>query len=180
MRINVVSDFTYTLETLIQAGKRRLRVVDIPITAHHTPRTSRLAPTMAHYLANAGSAMARAYTMYEPLKVFFVLGSLFMLSGIVLGLRFLYFWLDNQGAGNVQSLILASILLIFGFQTFSLGLLADLLAANRKLSEEALYRLRRQDSAGTGATTLAELPELRTGETAALQAADLAGGGEEH
>jgi len=109
--------------------------------------------------------------------VFFVLGSLFMLGGMVLGLRFLYFWLDNQGAGNVQSLILASILLIFGFQTFSLGLLADLLAANRKLAEEALYRLRRQDSAGASATTLAELPELRTRETPARQAVDRAGGG---
>lgn len=176
LRINVISDFTYTLETLIQAGKRRLQLVDIPIKAHHTPRTSRLAPTMAHYLANAGSAMARAYTMYEPLRVFFVLGALFMLGGLALGMRFLYFWLNNQGTGNVQSLILAAILSVVGFQTLSLGLLADLLAANRKLAEETLYRLRRQDSSDADNVSLADLPELHTRPVAARAPADMARG----
>lgn len=162
LRINVVSDFTYTLETLIQAGKRRLKIADIPITAHYTPRTSRLAPTMAHYLANAGSAMARAYAMYQPLKIFIGFGSMFMVAATIIGMRFVYFWWNNQGAGNVQSLILAAILSIIGFQTFGLGLLADLLAANRKLSEEVLYRIRRQDSDVSASVSLADLAGVRT------------------
>lgn len=162
LRINVVSDFTYTLETLIQAGKRRFKVTDIPITAHHTPRTSRLAPTMAHYLANAGSAMARAYAMYQPLKIFIGFGSVFVFAAMAIGLRFVYLWWNNQGAGNVQSLILAAILSIIGFQTFGLGLLADLLAANRKLSEEVLFRLRRQDSSLSAGVSLADLADVRT------------------
>jgi len=170
LRINVISDFTYTLETLIQAGKRRLQVLDVPVRARPTARASRLAPTMAHYLANAGSAMARAYTMYQPLKVFFFIGSVFMLGGVGIGGRFLYLWWNSQGSGNVQSLILAAILSIVGFQTFSLGLLADLLAANRKLAEETLYRLRRQDAAEASARSLRDLPDL-------WRAAELAGEG---
>jgi glycosyltransferase involved in cell wall biosynthesis len=143
-RINVVSDFTYTLETLIQAGKLRLAVIDVPVRTHPTERTSRLAPTMFHYLAQAGTAMARAYTLYEPLKIFSVLGLALSLAGVALGVRFLYFfWFVDGGRGHIQSLILAAILAIVGFQVLCLAVLADLVAGNRKLVEEALYRLRR-------------------------------------
>lgn len=148
-RLNVVSDFTYTLETLIQAGKLRLAVIDVPVRTHPTKRISRLAPTMFHYLAQAGTAMARAYTLYEPLKIFSVLGLVLSLAGVALGVRFLYFfWFVDGGRGHIQSLILAAILAIVGFQVLCLAVLADLLAGNRKLVEEALYRLRRieQDS----------------------------------
>jgi glycosyltransferase involved in cell wall biosynthesis len=160
LRINVISDFTYTLETLIQAGKRRLRIADVPIRARHTPRRSRLAPTMAHYLGNAGGAMARAYAMYQPMKVFFVIGGLFLAAGFGIGLRFLWLWMGGRGLGNVQSLILAAILSIVGFQTLSLGLLADLLGANRKLMEEVLYRVRRNDTEAGRRPALRELPEM--------------------
>jgi glycosyltransferase involved in cell wall biosynthesis len=143
-RLNVVTDFTYTLETLIQAGKLRLAVVDVPVRTHPTERTSRLAPTMFHYLAQAGTAMARAYTLYEPLRIFSILGLLLSLGGVALGARFLYFfWFVDGGRGHVQSLILAAILAIVGFQVLCLAVLADLLAGNRKLVEEALYQLRR-------------------------------------
>lgn len=143
-RLNVVSDFTYTLETLIQAGKLRLAVIDVPVRTHPTKRTSRLAPTMFHYLAQAGAAMARAYTLYEPLKIFSALGLVLSLAGVALGIRFLYFfWFVDGGRGHIQSLILAAILAIVGFQVLCLAVLADLLAGNRKLVEEALYRLRR-------------------------------------
>lgn len=146
LRLNVVTDFTYTLETLIQAGKRRLEVVDVPVRARDTSRTSRLAPTMGRYLTQASKAMARAYALYEPLRVFTILGAVLMAAGVVLGLRFLYFYLFvDGGTGHVQSLILAAILSIVGFQTLCLGIVADLLAGNRKLSEEVLYRLRRSD-----------------------------------
>ncbi len=163
LRINVINDFTYTLETLIQAGNRRLQIVDVPIQARHTPRQSRLAPTTLHYLKNAGGTMARAYAMYEPLKVFFYTAAMFMLGAAVIGLRFLFFYFGpTAGAGNVQSLILAAILAIVGFQLLSLGLVADLMAANRKLLEEQLYRSRRRDSLDLGVDGLASLPGIMT------------------
>jgi glycosyltransferase involved in cell wall biosynthesis len=163
MRINVVNDFTYTLETLIQAGSRRLRIIDVPIQARHTARKSRLAPTTLHYLKNAGGTMARAYAMYEPMKVFFYVAALFLIGASAIGIRFLIFYLGpTAGAGNVQSLILAAILAIVGFQLLSLGLIADLLAANRKLLEEQLYRLRRRDSRELAVAGVAGLPDVVT------------------
>jgi hypothetical protein len=99
--------------------------------------------------------------MYRPLRVFFVLGAAFMLVAVGIGLRFLWLWLNDQGRGNVQSLILAAILSIVGFQTMALGLLADLLAANRKLMEETLYRVRRRDAALTPTTSVTRLPGVR-------------------
>ncbi|MGD8328573.1 MAG: glycosyltransferase family 2 protein [Acidobacteriota bacterium] len=145
LRINVVTDFTYTLETLIQAGKRRMAVVDVPIRAHATPRSSRLARSMGHYLAQAGGAMARAYALYEPLRIFTVTGGLMLLVGVSLGLRFVYFEyvVRRPGTGMTQSLILAAILSIVGFLLLAVAVLADLLATNRRLLEETLYRVRR-------------------------------------
>lgn len=163
LRLNVINDFTYTLETLIQAGNRRLRIVDVPIQARHTPRRSRLAPTTFHYLKNAGGTMARAYAMYEPMKVFFYAAVAFLLSATAIGVRFLFLYFgQTAGAGNVQSLILAAILAIVGFQLLSLGLVADLMAANRKLLEEQLYRSRRRDSLELGVDGLAALPGITT------------------
>ena len=165
LRLNVVNDFTYTLETLIQAGNRRLRIVDVPIRARHTERKSRLAPTTFHYLKNAGGTMARAYAMYEPMKVFFYAAAAFLLSAAAIGIRFLVFYFGpTAGAGNVQSLILAAILSIVGFQLLSLGLVADLMAANRKLLEEQLYRERRRDSRELGVDGVALLPGATTTE----------------
>jgi len=145
LRINVVTDFTYTLETLIQAGKRKMAVVDVPIRSHATPRSSRLAKTMGHYLAQAGGAMARAYALYEPLKIFAVTGSLTLFVGIALGTRFLYyrFVVGIVATNMLQSLILAAILSIVGFLLLCVAILADLLATNRRLLEEALYRIRK-------------------------------------
>lgn len=161
MRINVVNDFTYTLETLIQAGSRRLRIVDVPIQARHTPRKSRLAPTTFHYLKNAGGTMARAYAMYEPMKVFFYTAAVFLFAATGLGVRFLVVYFGPaRSTGNIQSLILVAILAIVGFQLLILGLVADLLAANRKLLEEQLYRLRRRDGRDLATDGVAGLPDV--------------------
>jgi len=150
LRLNVVTDFTYTLETLIQAGKRRMAVVDVPIRAHATPRSSRLARTMGHYLAQAGGAMARAYALYEPLKIFTVTGGLILLVGVSLGVRFIYFrYVMRRAAVDMtQSLILAAILSIVGFLLLAVAVLADLLATNRRLLEETLYRVRKLELDG--------------------------------
>jgi glycosyltransferase involved in cell wall biosynthesis len=145
LQLNVVTDFTYTLETLIQAGKRKMAVVDVPIRSRATPRSSRLARTMGHYVAQAGAAMARAYALYEPLKIFSVGGSLMVLAGVLIGIRYLYL---GAGTGNVQSLILAAILSIVGFLLLAIAILADLLATNRRLLEEITYRVRKNELDG--------------------------------
>ena len=145
LRINVVTDFTYTLETLIQAGKRKMAVVDVRIRSRPTPRSSRLARTMGHYLAQAGGAMMRAYALYEPLKIFAVSGGAILAGGVGLGVRFLYyrFWVGIVATEMTQSLILAAILSIVGFMLLTVAVLADLLGTNRRLLEEALYRIRK-------------------------------------
>jgi glycosyltransferase involved in cell wall biosynthesis len=147
LQLNVVTDFTYTLETLIQAGKRKMAVVDVPIRSRDTPRTSRLARSMGHYVAQAGAAMGRAYALYEPLKIFSVAGSLMVLAGVSIGLRFLYlrYWAVGAATENLQSLILAAILSIVGFLLLAIAILADLLATNRRLLEEITYRVRKNE-----------------------------------
>jgi glycosyltransferase involved in cell wall biosynthesis len=139
----VLSEYSYTLETLIQAGNRGVAVAYVPVRTNPTTRPSRLIRSIPHYLTYSGSTIVRAYTMYRPLRVFTSLGSVLILAGLALAIRFLYFYLIGQGAGHVQSVILSAILLIIGFQILLIGLLADLISGNRKILEEVLYRLRR-------------------------------------
>ena len=146
LRMLVLSEYSYTLETLIQAGARRLAVVHVPIVPNAPTRPSRLMRHLTHYLANSTSTIVRAYTLYRPLRVFTTLGGLSLLAGILIGLRFLVFYLLGEGEGNVQSLILAAILSIVGVQTLLIGLVADLVGSNRKIMEEVLYRLRRLEA----------------------------------
>lgn len=143
MHTMVLSDYSYTLETLIQAGDRKVKVSSVPIRANATERPSRLMKGMADYLRNSSVTIVRSYAMYRPLRIFWMIGAIISLAGLALGVRFLvlYFFL-GQGMGNIQSLILAAILLIVGFQTMLIGLIADLIAFNRKILEEILYRLR--------------------------------------
>lgn len=143
LRIIVLSKYSYTLETLIQAGSNKMAVAYVPVRTNPQTRPSRLMKSIPHYLANSGATILRSYTMYRPLRVFSVLGSLLLLAGIILGLRYIYFLLTAQGSGNIQSLILAAILSIVGFQVLLIGLLADLVGFNRAILEDILYRLRK-------------------------------------
>jgi glycosyltransferase involved in cell wall biosynthesis len=143
LRTIVLSEYTYTLETLIQAGANRMAVVYVPVRTNPQTRPSRLMRGIPHYLTHSGETILRAYTMYRPLRVFTLIGGILLLSGIALGIRFLYFYFNGQGTGHVQSVILAAVLGIIGFQTLLIGLLADLISFNRKISEQLLYRLRR-------------------------------------
>jgi len=145
LRTLVLSEYSYTLETLIQAGARRLSVIYVPVRTNPPRRPSRLMRGIPDYLANSSATIIRAYTMYRPLRVFTLAGGAFVLGGLVLGVRYLYFWLQGQGSGHVQSVILAAVLLIVGFQTWLIGLLADLIGFNRRILEEMLYRLRRME-----------------------------------
>jgi glycosyltransferase involved in cell wall biosynthesis len=143
LRTIVLSEYTYTLETLIQAGANRRAVTYVPVKTNPQTRPSRLMRSIPDYMTHSGQTILRAYTMYRPLRVFLTLGGLIMLAGLALGIRFMYFYFIGQGAGHVQSVILSAVLLIIGFQTLLIGLLADLISSNRKLSEDILYRIRR-------------------------------------
>ncbi len=143
LRTLVLSEYSYTLETLIQAGAAHMAVEYVPIRTNPQTRPSRLMKSMPHFLRNAFATIVRAYTMYRPLRVFTILGALLVTAGLVLGIRYLYFVSIGEGAGHVQSVIVAAMLLIVGFQVVLIGLLADLIGFNRKILEEVLYRLRR-------------------------------------
>jgi len=143
LRMIVLSQYSYTLETLIQAGAHRMAVVYVPIRTNPQTRPSRLIKSIPQYLAVSSTTILRAYTMYRPLRVFSVIGVILIFGGIAIGIRYVYFLATDQGAGNVQSLILAAILSITGFQVLLIGLLADLVGFNRAILEDILYRLRR-------------------------------------
>ena len=138
MQINVFNPFTYTLETVIQAGNRNLGVQSVPVRTNAPTRPSRLYRGVGTYMRKSVATIFRIYTIYRPLKTFFAIGALLLLAGLAIGARFLYY-----GSGHVQSLILAAVFLIAGFQTMLIGLLADLIAVNRRISEDMLIRLKR-------------------------------------
>jgi glycosyltransferase involved in cell wall biosynthesis len=146
LRTIVLSDYSYTLETLIQAGAQNRKVVHVPIRTNAPTRPSRLMHNQLSYIGNSSATIVRAYTMYRPLRVFMGLGGLLTLIGAALAIRFIYFYFTGQGDGHIQSLILTAILLIVGFQVMLIGLVADLISFNRKIDEEMLYRLRRTEA----------------------------------
>jgi len=142
----VLSNYSYTLETLIQAGAKRVKVVFVPVETNPPVRPSRLFHNVRNYLMNSAVTIVRSFSMYRALRFFTTVGGILILVGVILGVRFLVFYFQGTGGGHVQSLILTAILLIVGFLTFLIGLLADLVSFNRKILEEILYRLRRRDA----------------------------------
>jgi glycosyltransferase involved in cell wall biosynthesis len=150
LRMNVLSHYSYTLETLIQAGAWRMAVEYVPIVPNATTRPSRLIRSLPHYLGQSAITIVRAYTMYQPLRVFLSIGAAFFGAGVLIGLRFLYYYAEaiatRAPVGHVQSLILAAVLMIVGAQIGLIGLVADLIAFNRRLVERALYALRRLEA----------------------------------
>lgn len=143
LRTLVLNEYSYTLETLIQAGARHMQVEYVSVRTNPQSRPSRLMRNIPHYLANSSATIIRAYTMYRPLRVFTAISVLLILLGVAGGMRYLYFLLVHQSGGHIQSLILSAIFLIVGFQVLLIGLLADLVGFNRKIMEETLYRVRR-------------------------------------
>ena len=143
LRTIVYSEYSYTLETLIQAGSRRMTVAYVPVRTNPQTRRSRLMRSLPHYMVNSTATILRVYTMYRPLRVFLGIGGVMVFIGTAIGARFVVYYLSGQGMGHVQSLILAAILTIVGFQVCLIGLIADLVGFNRKILEETLYRVRR-------------------------------------
>jgi glycosyltransferase involved in cell wall biosynthesis len=145
LRTIILSQYSYTLESLIQAGTRRMSVVYIPIEVNPKTRNSRLMRSLPDYLVNSAATILRIYTMYRPLRVFSFLGGLMIFCGLILGIRFLWYYFTGPGTGRIQSLILTAILLIVGYQTCLIGLVADLIGFNRKILEELMYRVRKME-----------------------------------
>ena len=146
MQINVFNPFTYTLETVIQAGNRNLGVQSVPVRTNAPTRPSRLYRGVGTYLRKSMATIFRIYTLYRPLKTFFAIGTVLMVLGFALGARFLWLFAQGDRNGHVQSLILAAVFLITGFHTWLIALLADLIAVNRRLSEDVLVRVKRLES----------------------------------
>ena len=143
LKLNVLSDFTYTLETIIQAGKKQIAVSHVPVRANPTPRPSRLFSGTSHYIRRSATTLVRMYALYEPFKFFALIGGMMVAVSIAIGTRFLYYYFSDGGAGHVQSIVLAAALLTIGFITILFGMLADLIGRNRQLAEESLLRIRR-------------------------------------
>ena len=133
MRINVINDYTYTLETIVQSGREKMAVMSVPIRTNPELRESRLFHSMWGYIKKSMLTIVRTYLMYRPLYFFFMLGSILALVGVGFFVRYFVFFCSGEGGGHLQSLILASTLLIVGFQTIVVGLLGDVISANRKI-----------------------------------------------
>ena len=146
LRTTVLSEYSYTLETLIQAGAHRLAIEYVPVRVNPKTRESRLIDSLARFIGRSLLTIVRVYATYRPLRVFLAIGGLFLVGGLVPVLRFLYFYWTRQGAaGHVQSLILGVALIILGVQVGLIGLIADLVGVNRQMMEETLYRVRKME-----------------------------------
>lgn len=143
MELNVFSDYTYTLETLIQAGQKRMAIASVPIQVNADLRPSRLMRSIPGYISRSVLVIARIFVTYKPFAVFSLFGAFTFLLGMAVGGRFLYYYVAGQGSGKIQSLILAALLLGAGFALFVVGIIADLISVNRKLLEKVDFRLRR-------------------------------------
>ena len=145
MRINVINDYTYTLETIVQSGREKMAVISVPIHTNPELRESRLFHSMWGYIKKSMLTIVRTYLMYRPLYFFFMLGSILALVGVGFFVRYFVFFCSGEGGGHLQSLILASTLLIVGFQTIVVGLLGDVISANRKILQDVQYHGRKMD-----------------------------------
>jgi len=143
LRMNVISKFSYTLETIIQAGKKNLAVSSVPVDTNEKLRDSRLFTSIPKYLKQSFATIVRIYTMYEPLKTFSLIGGIIFSCGFIISLRFLYFYLIGSGSGHIQSLVLSAVLLMIGFQTIMMGWVADLIGGIRRLTEDSLFRIKK-------------------------------------
>ena len=143
LQVQVVSKFTYTLETIIQAGKMLVAVDHVPIRTNDKTRESRLFPSIWAYVRRNAQSIFRIYSLYEPLRVFLIAATLVAIPAAVIWARFLYYFFSGEGAGHIQSLILGSMLFIVAVQLAALGVIGDILSGSRILQQRILERVRR-------------------------------------
>ena len=149
LRMTIVSEFSYTLESIIQAGKKRMAITHVEVATNPRTRESRLFGSIFSYIKRSSATIARIYAMYEPLKVFTYIGLTLFGAGFLLGLRLVYFYFQFEAGRHIPSAIAAALLMILGFMVLVIGLLADLNAGNRKLLEDVLYRVRSLELSST-------------------------------
>jgi glycosyltransferase involved in cell wall biosynthesis len=149
MRFNVFNDYTYTLETIIQAGQKNIAITSVPVRINSTLRPSRLVKSIPSYIRKSLVTIIRIFVVYKAFRFFVSVGLTLLCLGLIGGIRYLYYYAIGDGAGHVQSLILASILMGIGFQTMLTAFLADLLAVNRRLMEDVQYRVKKLEYLGT-------------------------------
>lgn len=145
MHLNVVNEYTYTLETIVQAGHEKMAMTSVPIRTNAELRASRLFNSMFGYIKKSMLTIIRSFMMYRPLRFFGGIGIVLFLIGLVLGIRYLVYFFTGGAAGHIQSLILSSTLMMMGCMTGIIGLQADIIAANRKILEDVQYHVRKID-----------------------------------
>ena len=145
MELNIVSSFSYTIEMLLQCGRKRLSVTSVPVGVNGKLRSSRLFRNIPEFILYSVSTLLRIYAMMRPLRFFLMLGGLFSLIGLSAMLRFLFYYVTGDGDGHVQSLVIGGAILMIGAVTFLIGLLADLISFNRQLIEGLLLRIKGMD-----------------------------------
>ncbi len=152
LHINVINEYTYTLETIVQAGRNKMAIMSVPIRTNPELRESRLFHSMFGYIKKSVLTIGRAYLMYRPMRFFFYVGLIPFIIGVIIGIWYLFEIFGGNGAGHIQILILASTLILLGFMCGMIGVQGDLISANRKILEEIQYRMRKmQDGDGTSA-----------------------------
>lgn len=146
IQLNVFDNYTYTLETIIQAKAKGMEIISVPIRVNPELRKSKLIKTIFDYIRRSTFTMMRMFIVYRPFRFFAFIGCLFLIPGLILGARFLYFYFMQSGSGHIQSLILSAILILTGVQVGLIAVLADLLSINRKLLEDIQTRLKKNTS----------------------------------
>lgn len=143
LRLNIVNEYTYTLEQIVQAGRNKMAIISVPIRTNAELRPSRLFSSMFGYIKKSMLTIMRAYLMYKPLRFFVSMGSVPIIAGMILGVRYLVFYFNGAGNGHIQSLLLAITLILLGVMIGVVGLEADVIAANRKLLEDIRYEIKK-------------------------------------
>jgi glycosyltransferase involved in cell wall biosynthesis len=146
LQMNVFNNYTYTLETLIQAGQKGMTIISVPIRTNGVLRPSRLVKSNSSYVVRSLFTILRIFMLYKPLRFFLLLGSVPFSTGVILGIRWLIFFFQGAERTRIPSLILTAILILIGFQLWMFGLVADLMAANRQLMEDTQMRMRRLET----------------------------------
>jgi glycosyltransferase involved in cell wall biosynthesis len=152
LQMNVITKYTYTLETIVQAGKKNVKVASVPVKTNPVTRPSRLIRSVPDYIKKSSATIVRLYALYEPLKVFFYIGGVLVLLGTIGWIRIIWMWGFDENmnwratfSGHIPSTIFAVLALVIGLQIWLIGLLADLIAASRRLTEDTLYRVKRME-----------------------------------
>nr|WP_297706643.1 glycosyltransferase family 2 protein [uncultured Butyrivibrio sp.] len=154
LKLNVVNDYTYTLETIVQAGREKIPIISVPVRTNRAVRPSRLAKSMLGYVRTSMLTILRAYLVYKPLKAFLFISIFPTIPGLAIWIRFLYYFFTTGGAGHIQSLIFACTLIIIGFVCVMIGILGDTICANRKILQDVQYHTRKQYYDGVKISTV--------------------------